>query len=315
MASPIPASGPYWLHWGSIDEQPLGTAIANALLHAAWQPFWGTNTTTAGSPLTPTTEKKGPLDSDQRIADLRALLFGSMWLYNELSTSRATIREWGAGETAVPFLTTQKQLIEVSPRGGDQFSSPERWEWVKAGTQRTWALLYERLALVGVSADELLPTRIGTIGGQLFVQNLESWKGGGVVPSEAGAAWVLPAIGMVLGAATVCFMVDRGALIVDRILARHSDAAALIATQAKVMSVLNEHREAEKAAGKELPLSSSESDVLKLLQGLQDGFSKRNGAAGPFPSAIPSGSDVASTMTWGVIVAGAAFVALMLLRK
>jgi hypothetical protein len=135
-----------------------------------------------------------------------------------------------------------------------------------------------------------------------------------VLPPEAGAAWVLPAVGMVLGAVTVCFLVERSAQIIDRMLARQADSSAMMTTQARVLDLLNTHREQEKAAGKEIPLTSTELEVLKRLQGLQDDYGKRTAAGGPFPELFPSSGQVTGLGS-GVILAVAAVVALVLLRK
>jgi len=277
-----PTTGPAWVHLASMPG--IGAAIARAVKTAidAGDKRWA-----IGS----------GLEAD-RAMDFRALVFASMWMFDELSVTPAKV---------MPSVVVGDS-VQVMPRSSADFSSSSRYELARIGTQRTWSLLMERLDAMKV-LDFTKAERILTRNGD----PVQALPADVPVPKEAGAAWVLPAIGMVLGAVTVVFLIERSAQIIDRSLARQADAAAMVRTQAGVLSVLNDHREAEKTAGKELPLTPAELEILKRLQGMQDDFSKRNSAGGPFPELFPSGGQVTG-LGVGVILAVAAVVALVLLK-
>lgn len=280
------ATGDRWTH---ADTRGLGKAVQVAILRAL-DPKNGW--------------AKGPIED--RIADFRALLFVSMWMFDELSMEPATIDE------TIPGPESKLSPVVVTPRDTPQFSSAERARIARIGTQTTWFLLYQRWDIVSsTGASPKVFASIATMNGQPAEPI--------VMKGEAGAAWLLPALGMVLGAVTVCFIVQRGSEIIDRQLARMADAQGMMSTQAKVLDVLAAHKAAERTAGKEIPLTDAELKVIAALETIQAKFGERNKPGGAFPTFVPSGSETMETVkTVGLGILGVVvllFLASQLLPK
>lgn len=274
----LPETAPVWVHQAAGNPLvSLGMAIDAAQSRAADPKSWAS----------------GSLEDRSR--DFRALMIASAYLAQAFSMFPV---EGGT-------LGTQSAVKINIPDDASAYTNAERAS-IGAALGRTLKLLDQRATILGASGAS--QTRLLTIGGSVPTPIPDSML---PKPTEAGAFPVLEVVAIVVGAATICFLAERTAQIVDRALARSADSAAMVATQGQLADVLQKHRQAEKDAGKELPLSTAEADVLKRLQTLQDDYSKRNATNGPFPELFPSSGGVTGMGIIAIIVIGA----VVLLRK
>jgi hypothetical protein len=300
MPDTILPSDNIWVHG---DARGLGAAIVAAISRASIVdtsvPSWGWQ---GGS-------------KEDNVADLRALVYASMFLFDELSMRPPkTIASYD-----VPGIGASPGTVVSARSLSTEFSSPQRATWVVTATQRTWSLLYDRLTKMGVGdPEEAWTTAEGAL--QIFTN-------GGLPPiaipaaapvDVSGGGWVLPGIGIVVGALAVCFIIDKSFALWDAEMRRQADSAALVQTQAAVIQVLRIHADAEKAAGGERPLSQAELDVLNRLAAQQVEYQKKTAAGPPYPTTFPTGSEltdtVKSTTNIGLIIV-AVIAAVLLLKK
>jgi hypothetical protein len=133
--------------------------------------------------------------------------------------------------------------------------------------------------------------------------------GPGSVDAYTGLA-PLAIVGIVLiGAAAVAWVAGQVMPVIDRQLSRSNDAQRLVSMATAAQAVLDGHRQAELAAGKPLPYTAQEDNVLAALLGIQTTIAAKQERPLPDPwGGLGSGlgSSVGTVLGLGAL-AGAAY--------
>jgi len=182
----------------------------------------------------------------------------------------------------------------VPPPGTTSWTAPD---FSRAEFRSKWApevaqlLLRTPLVLLG-SSGRAAPDawqQVITSGGQPALPELGEAGAVPLLAVVAGGAVV--AVGAVAWTIGMCYVAQKTAEVIDNELVRRDSARKMIATQGAVLQMVENHTAAELAAGKPLPLSVAESDVLDALLATQEKLALERGR--PIPSPFPTGADVA----------------------
>lgn len=213
-----------------------------------------------------------PTSTGTRVADLRALAVGTIaalaWAFTVSATQAAS--------NALSLLFGSNPLDGLDPQR----------RRVALALLRTWYLLAGPAPSAFTTPNRTIKT-----------------DGDGSPSSDAGnpVAIALVVVAGVVVLGVVCWAIYRSTWVVDEQLKRRGNARRLAEAQARMLEILDQHRQAERVAGKSLPLSPAELRGLDALEATQRAFSEPDRAAPGFPDpGAPAG------FGFGLIVAVAA---------
>lgn len=177
-----------------------------------------------------------------RAADLRAIVAVS-------GVVRAGLAGSIVVEPAPPSLTASIS----SPDGGDRL-------FAAIALTATMIRLAE-----SAPAGWRAPAAVGTVDGEP-AQRTEASSGDAAIPWPAVALAGIAVIGWVAAAA---YVAEDAAQVVDRQLARREATRRMLVHHADVVRRLDAHEDAERAAGRQLPMSTATIAAIEQLQGAQ----------------------------------------------
>jgi hypothetical protein len=126
-------------------------------------------------------------------------------------------------------------------------------------------------------AQALLRTPEVLSGGKVLGASFRTMDDGAPepIPADAGLAQAVQIAIVLAAAGALTWCAHEAAGLVDGQLAREQDTQRLLSTQAVAVAMAEAHGEAEKAAGKPLPLTEAEKRVLDQLGGVQTEIAKK----------------------------------------
>jgi len=208
-----------------------------------------------------------PMSTTDRVRLVRALCIATAYVVEDASS----------GAAGVPPRGEIGPLTLGSEVHGDLFR--DRASCFAASTvARTWQVFAgpgRRMVYTAVTHDGAPP--VLTEGGALSVIGDEA----GFLPQLLLGAVVVVAIAAFAGA--LCYAAQAGAEVIDRKLTEDALTQRLLGTQAQALALLQDHTERERAAGRAIPWTPQEQQVLDGLLGVQRQIAAREHVPLPSP--------------------------------
>lgn len=110
----------------------------------------------------------------------------------------------------------------------------------------------------------------------------------------------------------VAYCAHQAAQVIDRQLSRSEDSVRLLQADEAARAAVAAHAEAERAAGRTLPLSAAQHELFDLLKQRQDAIAKK--LEPPLSSGVPGMPSIAGGATGALVVLGALAVGWYALR-